>query len=56
MGPFIGERLRADSAVGRWANRRMINNAISKVQPPRPYRLSTKADYTSVGVADRPVL
>ncbi len=47
MGPFVASILALMPPVERWANRRFINNAIGKVKPPRPYRLSTKAPYTS---------
>ena len=47
MGPVAASILALMPPVERWANRRFINNAIAKVQPPRPYRLSTKAPYTS---------
>jgi prostaglandin-endoperoxide synthase 2 len=47
LGRFMSGVYKTIPPFGRWANRRMINNAIKKVQPPRPYRLSTKASYTS---------
>ena len=46
LGLFCGE-LRSWPWLDRIANRRFINNAIRTVEPPRPYRLSTKASYTS---------
>jgi prostaglandin-endoperoxide synthase 2 len=47
MGPVAYNICRSWPWLYRWANRKIINNAIGKVQPPRPYRLSTKAPYTS---------
>jgi prostaglandin-endoperoxide synthase 2 len=47
MGPFVTALLRPFPPLYRLANRYYINNAIKKVKPPRPYRLSTKAAYTS---------
>ena len=47
LGPFMAGVYELIPPFGRWMNRRIINNAIGKVEPPRPYRLSTKAPYTS---------
>jgi prostaglandin-endoperoxide synthase 2 len=47
LGRFVAGILAMVPPVERWANRYYINNAIKKVKPPRPYRLSTKAPYTS---------
>ncbi len=47
MGPLLWAIFRNWPWLYRMANRRFINNAIDKVEPPRPYRLSTKASYTS---------